>query len=95
MIPEDRNSTSKRNYTWSYTNDTVDVAVYPLSDRTPFPDVTEETCIYWRRWGNGGNPRLDLMEERCGIGQIEGANTNVLCEAVHDKPLSFNDIPPF
>ena len=85
VTPEDRNSTSARNYTWSYTNETVSDAIFPWANRTIFPDTVGETCLYW--------DAFEIKEAPCDSDGVDGGNTYIICETVHDMPLTFNDIP--
>ena len=87
VTPEDRNSTSAWNYTWSYTNETVSDAIFPWANRTIFPDTVGETCLYW--------DAFEIKEAPRDSDGVDGGNTYIICETVHDMPLTFNDIPPY
>ena len=86
MVPEDRNSTTARNYTWSYTNETVSDEIFPWASRINFSADVEDTCLYW--------DDFVINEAPCASDGLLGKNTFVICETVHDMPLTFSDIPP-
>ena len=83
VVPEDRNSTSARNYVWSYSNETVSDAIFPWSNRTTFPETVDETCLYLD--ATGGGTGYVIKESACSVGSDI---PRVLCESIRDKPLN-------
>ena len=83
VVPEDRNSTSARNYVWSYSNETVSDVIFPWSNRTTFNATVGETCLYLNE--TGGGTGYVIKEEACSE---KKAIPRVLCESVRDIPLN-------
>ena len=84
MVPEDRNSTGVRRYRWGRTNETVDDAVFPLSERSTFQATVDETCLYFTDDdGNERNGTFVIKEEDCSE---ENHIQRVMCETVHGIP---------
>ena len=94
MVPDDRNSTSARNYRWYHSNETVSEAVYPMSERLNFTGDVEETCLIWEGppWdgpdpykGSADPSRTYTITE---IPCHDNVESYALCEAVGEIPLN-------
>ena len=81
MVPEDRFSTSIRNYMWYYSKENVSEAVFPLSERQTFPADVNSTCLFWEKI----NGTYHIKEQDCDH-RPDGLFF-VVCEAIDDKPL--------